>query len=197
MSKRRAQNTGYLAAIGLVALALVALLLVATPAGGWSYGVIRVAALLGYLAIFASILSSLFMRELVRFFGRSFVDIHHLFSVSGLVLITLHPLAVAVAYQTWRVVLPRLGSWQSFLEWAGPPAWDLLVIASLAALWRRKLKANWRMIHYLTYLAFALGTVHGLMIGTDLQGGVARWVVLLMALGMLYVLIKKRFVRSG
>jgi len=196
MTKRRAKNSIYLVFLGILAVVLVAILLSVTPAGGWLYGAMRGAALLGYLAIFVAVLSSLYMRELVRFFGRSFVATHHIVAVTGLVFITLHPLAVAVAYQTWRVVLPRLGSWQSFLEWAGPPAWDLLVIASLAALWRRKISA-WRTIHFLTYLAFILGTIHGVLIGTDLQSGIARWVAILMALAVTGTFVKKRLAARG
>jgi sulfoxide reductase heme-binding subunit YedZ len=81
---------------------------------------------------------------------------------------------------------------RGFLTWGGPPAWDLLVIASAAALLRASLKKSWRTIHYLTYLAFLIGTTHALLIGTDTQLWPVRIVAILMALAVVYAFVRKR-----
>jgi sulfoxide reductase heme-binding subunit YedZ len=189
---RRARNTHYLYYLGVAGLILVAILLLITPPDSALYAVVRGAALLGYVAVFLASMSSLYLRELVRFFGRSFVKVHHVLSIAGLALITLHPISVIASFGTLSVILPRFGSVRAFLEWGGPPAWDLLIIASVAALLRTSLKKSWRTLHYLNYLAFLLGTVHSLLIGTDTQLWPVRVVAILMALAVVYAFVRKR-----
>jgi sulfoxide reductase heme-binding subunit YedZ len=189
---RRARNTHYFYYLGIAGLILVAILLLITPPGSVLYAVVRGAALLGYVAVFLASMSSLYLRELVKFFGRSFVQVHHRLSVTGLLLITLHPLSVAASFGTLNVIWPRFGSLRAFLEWGGPPAWDLLIIASAAALWRTAIKKSWRTLHYLNYLAFLLGTIHALLIGTDTQFWPVRIVAILMALAVVYAFVRKR-----
>jgi predicted ferric reductase len=51
-------------------------------------------------------------------------------------------------------------------------AFDLLLIVLVTSLLRDRLPHRlWRGLHLLTYLAWALGVVHGLLIGTDLLHG--------------------------
>ena len=94
---------------------------------------IRTCAVLGYLCVFVAALSSIYMRELVRWFGRSFVKTHHVVTVTGLVLLTLHPLAVAWNFGSPSVLIPQGGSWMDFFRWGGRWAWYLIGIASLVA----------------------------------------------------------------
>jgi len=142
--------------VGCVALALVGSLVSMQPYGTPLNWFTRGAALLGYLAIFLSIISSSTMRQLVRFFGRPFVRVHHILSVTGLILITLHPLGVAWSSASLRVFLPRFGSWLAFLQWGGPPAWYLIHIGSLAAVRRQSISRNWRTVHLLNSKAVAV-----------------------------------------
>ena len=83
------------------------------------YWAIRTCALLGYLGVFLSVVSSAYLRPLVRYFGRPFVQTHHALSVTSLVLITLHPLAVALSFGSLNVFVPILNSWIEFLRWGG------------------------------------------------------------------------------
>jgi predicted ferric reductase len=148
--------------------------------------------MLGYLSVFLAIVSSAYLRSLVRFFGRPFVQVHHVVSVTGLILITLHPLGVAWSSGTLRVFLPRFDSWAVFLQLGGRTAWYLIGIASLAALLRNALGRNWRMVHFLNYLAFLLATAHGVMIGTDFQSPVVRVVSVVMAVVVIGIFVQKR-----
>ena len=193
MAPLRARNTGYLVLVGCVALALVSGLVSLQPYGTPLNWFTRGAALLGYLAIFLSIISSSTMRQLVRFFGRPFIRVHHILSVTGLILITLHPLGVAWSSASLRVFLPRFGSWLAFLQWGGPPAWYLIHIGSLTAARRRSIGRNWRTVHLLNYVAFLLGTIHAILIGTDFQSTVAKAVAVTLAIVIVAIFVQKRF----
>jgi hypothetical protein len=147
---------------------------------------------MGYLAIFLAIISSAHIRRLVRFFGRPFVQVHHVLSVAGLALLTLHPLGVAWSEASPRVWLPRFDSWLTFLEWGGPPAWYLIAAASLAAVLRKTIVRRWRAIHFLNYVAFLLATPHATRIGTDFQHAVVRAVPIALALVVVVTLVQRR-----
>ena len=192
MTGKRARNTGYLALVGLFTLILVAGIVSAQPYGSLRDRLIRGAALLGYLAVCMASVSSAYTRQLVHFFGRPFVKVHHVLSVTGLILITLHPLGVAWSSASTRVLLPRFDSWLAFLRWGGPPAWYLIAAASLAAALRKAIGHKWRVIHALNYVAFLLATVHAAMIGTDLQNTAARALLAVLVLVVNATFVQRR-----
>jgi len=193
MTRTKTRGKGsYLILVGVIVLILsvgpVALRSFGTPLN-W---IIRVAALSGYMAIFLVIVSSAYMREMLRFFGRSFIKVHHILSVSGLFLITVHPLMVAIDSLTLGVFAPRFDSWRIFMQLGGRPAWYLLVIASLIALLRKQIGRKWRTIHMLNYVAFWLGSVHAILIGTSFQSTVMKAVPVIMSLIIIAIFIQKR-----
>jgi sulfoxide reductase heme-binding subunit YedZ len=192
MTRKRADRTWYLALVGLVLLVLVIGLMAMQPQGfplGW---LVRGAALLGYLFIFLSIVSSAYMKQIYRILGRPFIRVHHILSVSGLVLVTLHPLAVALDSMSLRVFLPKFDSWLVFLQLGGRPAWYLLIAAALAAVLRKAIGKSWLVVHFLNYVAFLLGTVHAIMIGTDFQPDVVKGVAVVLTLVVVGISIQKR-----
>jgi sulfoxide reductase heme-binding subunit YedZ len=186
---------GYLILVGFVALILVSGLMSLQPYGSLVNRLTRGVALLGYLSIFLAIISSVYMRQLVRFFGRPFVQVHHILSVTGLILVTLHPLGVAWSSASVRVFVPRVDSWLAFLQWGGPPAWYLFNAAALTAVMRTTIGPNWRGVHFLNYLAFLLGSAHAILIGTDFQRTIVKAVPIAMAILVVAALIRKRFQR--
>lgn len=165
------------------------------PSGSPLNWFIRGTALLGYLAVFLSIISSAYMKQIYRIFGRSFIKVHHILSVAGLILVTLHPLGEALRSTSFRVFLPRFDSWRVFLQLGGRPAWYLIVAASLAAVLRKTIGKNWRVVHFLNYVAFSLGTAHAIMIGTELQHAVSRAVAVILAAVVVATFIQKRLQR--
>ena len=191
-NNRKSLSLWYLALVGILALALTiaveSLNLGGTPLN-WA---IRGAALLGYQSVFLAIVSSAYMRQLVRLFGRPFVQVHHVVSVTGLILITLHPLGVALDNATISVFVPRFDSVLVFLQLGGRLAWYLVALAALIALLRRSVGRPWRVIHMLNYIAFLLITVHANLIGTDLQYAVTRAISIVMALVIVGVFVRKR-----
>lgn len=195
MTRKSNRRIWYLILVGFAAMTVIGALIALQPYGTPLNRLVRGAAALGYLAIFLAIISANYMRQLVRFFGRSFVQIHHILSVTGLVMVTLHPLGAAWSNASLRVWLPRLDSWLAFLQWGGPPAWYLIAAASSAAVLRKAVGRNWRALHLLNYVAFLLATVHASLLGTDFQRPVARAVSVALALAVLVTLIRKRFQR--
>jgi DMSO/TMAO reductase YedYZ heme-binding membrane subunit len=159
------------------------------------HGAIRGMALLGYQSVFLAIVSSAYMRQLVRLFGRPFIQVHHVVSVTGLILITLHPLGVALNEATISVLVPRFDSALAFPRLGGQLAWYAIALAALVALLRRSIGQPWRVVHMLNYIAFLLATVHANLIGTDLQHIVTRAVSTVMALVIMGVFVQKRLRR--
>jgi sulfoxide reductase heme-binding subunit YedZ len=197
------KNTRYLVLIAAVSLLVVAILVGLDPLQeqeSWLAWLVRGAALLGYWAVFLSILSSAYLRELIRFFGRPFVKVHHFASVAGLALIALHPVAVAVNSSSLAVFVPRFDSLIVFLTLGGRLALYLIGIAALAALLRANLKRYWRVLHYLNYIAFFLASIHASLIGTTFRGQGARAIILkvvaaVLSLVAVYVFARKQMGR--
>jgi DMSO/TMAO reductase YedYZ heme-binding membrane subunit len=182
----------YLGVIMSVVAVVVVLLQLLQPSATPVSWVIRIAALMGYFCIFGAILTSAYLRQVVRWFGRPFIKTHHILSIVGLSLVTIHPLAVAWQALNLRVFIPAVDSWYAFFALGGRPAWYLLGIGALAAVWRGAIGKNWKLLHGLNYLAFWLATVHGLLIGTNVQNWPMRVVFGAMALVVLGVFVQKR-----
>lgn len=192
MTRKQNRRLWYLALAGLVALLLVGGLVALQPYGTPLNWFIRGAASLGYLAVFASIVSSAYLQQLVRFFGRPFIKVHHILAITGLVLLLLHPVGVAIDSRDPRVFLPRFNSWSVFLQLGGRPAWYLIGVAALAAVLRKRLSDKWRAIHWLNYLAFWLATAHAILIGTNFQYTVVKAIAILLALAVVAIFVWKR-----
>jgi hypothetical protein len=147
--------------------------------------------MLGYAYVFLACLSSAFLKEMNRYFGRPYLRVHHLLVTMGLTLLTVHGLTVAWDSRSAAVFLPRFGSVEGFLMWGGPPAYILIWIAAAAAGLRLSLGAG--VLHWLNYIAFMLATAHALMIGTDFSHSVPRWTATAMAIIVIAVFLNKRF----
>ena len=195
-SARKPQRIRYLA-IAAAAILLITIGLETLAGGTWLDYVVRGAALCAYMTLFLSIVTSNYLREMVRFFGYPFVKLHHIGTVTALALIVVHPLGSALNTGTLAVFIPMTQSWYSFFANGGRVAWYLFILASMAAVWRKALGKNWRIPHWLTYLAFAIATVHGLLLGSNTQFLGVRVVAILMALGVAAVFVLKRRGKAG
>jgi sulfoxide reductase heme-binding subunit YedZ len=191
-ASKKSKNTWVLILCGVVALLLtvgiVALDSLSTPLDG----VIRAGALMGYLGVFLAALSSNYMRELTRFFGRSFIKVHHIVSVTALIALTVHTIGVAWRAGSVSTFLPSFASWQLFFTLGGRPAFWILAVTSLTALFRTAIGKNWKVIHWLNYLVFILGTIHAQLIGPNFQHIGVRIVSGIMMLVLVGVFVWKR-----
>ncbi len=189
---RKVKHLAYLFAVGALILAITLTLILAIPYGAPIDRVIRGTALYAYLCLYAAILSSNYVVELTRFFGTRFVKIHHSAALTALILLLAHGALVASRSGSLSAFVPDTSSWYAFFLFAGRPALYLLLAASLAAVWRAKWRRGWRSVHWLTYLAFVLGTVHGWMLAISFGSTVARVIIAAMAASAIFVFALKR-----
>ena len=155
--------------------------------------IIRFGAIFGFASMFIATMMTPFVVQLYKFFGKPFIKIHHLYSIAGLILITLHPVAFAIWKLDITVFLPDFTSWYGFWSLGGRLALILIYIAVLGALLRKKITKNWRIIHVLNYVALFLAYVHGVLIGSDFQNIGILIIFTIMIILSFGVLLFKRY----
>ena len=130
---------------------------------------IRFAGLAGFVLLTVAAASTPFSQKIYRNFGTPFVKFHHLFALSGLILITLHPVFLTIKIMDTSVFIPQFWPISKFPVLAGRPSLILIYIALAGILLRRFIPVYWRAVHALIWVALILGIVHGNLIGTDLK----------------------------
>jgi len=173
-------------------LLLVSALVVLRTEGTLLQWIIRDLALLGYIAVFFAIISSYYKREIVTIFGRGFVDAHHILTLIGGALLTLHPIGVAVVELNPAVFIPVLWPLYDLFRYGGRLAWYIFAGAALSAVWRKKIGRRWRAIHDFNYLAFALGTVHANLLGQNFRDLSVRLVSMAMLAIVAVLFVRQR-----
>jgi predicted ferric reductase len=180
MKKQQLLILGSIIFLNVLILALFLINYISNPTNAANF-IVRLAALLGLTALFVSTVSPVFGIQLYRLFKTRVIKIHHAASITGLVLITVHPVTFAIYKMITNtfvsglaVFLPKFDSLYSFWSLAGRPALILLYIALVGALLRNKIKDWWRVIHILNYSALLYGVVHGIIIGNDFWDFSAR-----------------------
>jgi len=163
-------RNGYLL-LGIIALLLIISGAVVTlnPSPDFLTSAIRFAGLAGFVLLTVAAVITPFPREIYRNFGTSFVKFHHLFALSGLILITLHPVFLTLKFMDTSVFIPQFWPIYKFLVLAGRPSLILIYIALAGILLRRFMPVYWRAVHALIWVALILGIIHGNLIGTDLK----------------------------
>lgn len=192
MFAMKAHNTWVFTAIGVIAILIVCTVISLDIHDFPRYSIIRAAAMLGYLSVFVTSISSLYMKQLTQFFGRPFIKIHHIVAVTGLVLLFTHAFFNALNAETLAVFIPEFESLYEFLEHGGRPALWLISLAAIAALFRTRLGRNWRIIHWLNYLAFFIATFHAFSLGTDFRYPLMRIIALIMVCTLVLSFVLKR-----
>jgi predicted ferric reductase len=193
MAQRAGKGSLWLLAVpGFVMVVLIVVLLVLVPYGTFVDQLIRVLALAAYLTAFASIIMTNYVREMFQYFGKPFMTIHHIASISALVLMIAHPVVVVFRDAWPGALLPQTGSVQLFFIYAGAPALYLFVIGVVAVLLRRLALRSWRYIHWLTYIAFILATVHAILLGANFVFLPVKIIAGLMAAASVLVFVLRR-----
>lgn len=164
------------------------------PSSDISSTIIRYSALTGFVSLFLASVFSGFTRQIYQLFGRSYVQIHHLFAILGLILVTIHPLTLAVKVMSIAVFVPDVSSLENFLILGGRPAIYLIYISLFFGFARRTLPKYWRFFHMSIYIALMLAYIHGVLIGTDFANPII-FVLFTIMIGLsLFVLVYKRYV---
>ncbi|MGM0771325.1 MAG: ferric reductase [Halobacteriota archaeon] len=156
----------------------------------------RATGLFAYMFIFLAILSSEYMMQMMKIFGKGFINVHHLLARIGMSLMFIHPIAFAFEEKSISVFLPVFYPLKDFLELAGRPAFYLIIIAVLAGVYRKHIIKKWKNFHYLNYLAFIMIFIHAWLIGTDLEYLIMKILWIAMALIVVGVFVHKHMIRS-
>lgn len=135
----------------------------------------RSSGLVAYALLTASVLAGLIVKA--RPLGRSVspakvVDVHRFLAVLGLGALVLHGAALvlddAVDIGLGALLVPGASPYRPLATALGVLAAELMVLIYVSFSQRRRIGAKaWRALHWLTYLVFALATLHGLAAGTD------------------------------
>jgi len=196
MDAQRARRIRLLFYVAAALYAIIILYLLARSPASLAYNLARAAGLFGYGAVFVTILSHEYMREMRKLFGKPFVTVHHVLAVTGLVLVILHPLLMAILMRDPRQFVPRFDSLRTFLTLGGRAALYLILIAALAAVVRRRLKDTWKVVHWLNYVAFVLVFAHSWLLGGNVSTSVLKFISPLMLLTVVVVFLRKRLART-
>ena len=71
-------------------------------------------------------------------------------------------------YTVAHLFIPFTGPYSPFWVGLGIIGFYLMLLTSITFYFRKQLgQKNWRRLHYLTFAAYGLATVHGAMAGTD------------------------------
>ena len=185
MAKRKPKNSWILALVGIVLILLVAGTVTLDQIAPPVNGLVRAAAVVGYICIFLAVMSSNYMRELTRYFGRPFVRVHHMASLTALAALVIHAVTVAWTWKMPAVFIPSAYTPQALPFW-------LLAVGSLAAVFRKTIGRKWKYVHWVNYLVFLMGTLHAQTLGANFQHMGVRIVSALMALVVVFLFIWKR-----
>lgn len=98
--------------------------------------------------------------------------LHEFLPLVGVVFAALHALVLLgdsyIDFAPWHLLVPFSGPYKPLWTGLGIIAFYLSV-ALIASFYARKIigQKTWRALHYLTYLAFAIALIHGVMAGSD------------------------------
>ncbi|WP_319580842.1 ferric reductase-like transmembrane domain-containing protein [uncultured Methanospirillum sp.] len=153
----------------------IALIVIDADKGGeLLYTILRIAGLWGFLSLSCSVIMNLFKPELRKLLGQPFLPVHHLFALSGLLLITLHPILFLILSTDPSTLIPDLSSPYLFFVNGGRVALIIIYAAFFAGLFRIKIGTRWKIIHRLVYPALLLAIIHANLIGSTFQSPIIR-----------------------
>ena len=140
--------------------------LIARAAGLVAFGLLTIAVTLG-LALSTRILGN---RR-----GKLLLGWHQTLVWTALAMLCLHMAALAIdpimRFGVVGVLVPGAAPWRPVPVAAGiVTGWLMLALALSFHVRRRIGQRRWRLLHYTSFAAFALGLYHALNVGTDLTG---------------------------
>ena len=137
----------------------------------------RAAGLVGFAFLTASVWLGLAMSTKVLGTRRQkmLLGWHQTLMWTGLAMVVLHGAALlldpVMKFGLQAVLLPGLAPWRPVAVACGVvTGWLALALAISFNVRRRIGQRRWRLLHYLSFAAFALGLGHAINVGTDLHG---------------------------
>ncbi|MBL8145967.1 MAG: ferric reductase-like transmembrane domain-containing protein [Anaerolineae bacterium] len=165
----------------------------------WAWYVIRASGLTAYILLTVSILWGMALSS--KIFknwspGPLSMVLHSGLSWIALAFAALHALLLIVdkyvPYQLSEILIPFIGPYRPLAVGLGTIAfWVVLVVTLSFSLKKRIGHRVWKWIHFTSYLAFVMVTVHGLTAGTDASRlGVRLMLVAAVALVSAFVFVR-------
>jgi len=178
----------FLAVIGLH-LAVVILIALTTTSTSVQRTIVRVMGLSALIILFYAATITLFLKYIVKHFGKSFVKIHHTFVLTGFGLLLIHGITYAIALSSGL----SIELWTIFSMIGDTCA----IIAIIAAIKRRKWTKIWRYLHMLMYWMLIFITFHGIFGGTDFTTPaiLGIYISMLVAVGITVILKRRQLAR--
>lgn len=179
---RRTALVGFAAGLGLLAIlatlgarAGVVSIPFERPDGVAPWLASRAAGVTAYLALTLEVVFGLFLSTGAgdRWITRAHsMEIHRFLSVAALALVAAHAFVLLadrfVRFDLLDVLVPLLAPYRRFAVGIGVlAAYGAIVVHASFGLRRRIGQRAWRSLHYLSFVVFALATVHGLLAGSD------------------------------
>jgi predicted ferric reductase len=192
--------------VGLVLIALVALTVVpvvpllketlASFGAKTAWYLSRSMGIIAYLLMSASVmwglvLSSKIVKEVAP--APAALAVHNAISWAGIGLGLLHALALLFdtyyTYTLYDVLMPFVGPYRPGWVGLGTVSLYAMTVVSMSFAWRKWLgQTGWRLLHYTSFLFYAVVTVHGLMAGTDSTSPAVRLLYAASVLGTLFLI---------
>lgn len=95
-------------------------------------------------------------------------------------------------YTLAHLLIPFIGPYEPLWVGLGTLALHLMLIVNLSFYLRKKIgQQTWRRLHYSTFLVYILGTLHGLMAGTD-SGQMGMKLLYGLSVGLILFLVNYR-----
>ncbi len=159
-----------------------------------SWHLVRSSGVIAYLLLMASILWGLFISaQFVKDWspGPVSMTVHSTISWLALILSLVHALLLLLddyfTYTLGDLFIPFMGPYRPEAVGLGTLAFWVIVVVTLSFAVKKRLgHQTWKMLHYASYLSFALVSVHGLFAGTE---GTQLGFRVLVALGVVLVVL--------
>ena len=109
------------------------------------------------------------------------LTMHNMLSWLAIVLAGLHAVALLFdnyyTYTLADLAIPFLGPYRPVWVGLGVIGLYIMLLTSISFSFRKQIgQKRWRQLHYLTFIAFVLVTIHGVFAGTDSGNGGLRFV---------------------
>lgn len=190
------------ALLGVLAVIGLAEAMAAKAPGFWF--VSRATGLVAYLLLWASTASGIMIsaKGIGGFVsGPLAYTVHNVTSWLALGFTAVHGLSLlgdrVISFTPAGVLIPFAASYQPVLTGLGVVAFYIGLLVSVSFYLTKRIGyKTWRAIHYVSYLMFLFGTIHGALLGTDSKLPVMQAIYLLAA-GSVFFLTMFRILTAG
>ena len=172
-----------LVAAGTLALMTYARLVQGNETGTASWDLSRATGYAGYLLLWGAVVTGMSVNLRIHPGLRHqglVLELHRILSTLGMAYIAVHTVGIlmdpAVNFSIADGVIPFTSAYRPFAVGIGTIAQWLVAVALIStALSRRMPRSAWWWLHLLSYPAFVLSLLHGMLAGTDTQAAASMW----------------------